>query len=67
QLSRPRRTAAPAPDLHWAAGTAALQVGCWLAGGLPDALGSVLIPDADRALRVRPLRAHPGCACRTPR
>ncbi|MFT4215680.1 MAG: hypothetical protein QM619_00610 [Micropruina sp.] len=63
QLSRPRPVDAPVPDLHWAAGLAVLHAACWLAGGLPDSLGATLALDAERALRMRRLRPHPGCGC----
>lgn len=63
QLSRPRSSGADAAGLHWAAGLAVLHATSWLAGAAPDSLGTALVLDADRALRVRPLRAHPGCGC----
>lgn len=63
QLSRPRATDAAAVDLQWAASSATLQAASWLAGGVPDSLGACLVLDADGALRVRRLRAHPGCGC----
>ena len=43
--------------------TAALQAASWLAGGQPDTLGVTLVLDAQRTLRARRLRAHPGCGC----
>lgn len=63
QLSRPRVRAPRPAQEHWAAGTAALHVAGWLAGELPDSLGAALEADAGGALRVRPLRPHPGCGC----
>ena len=63
QLSRPRRARARPPHEHWAAGAAALHAAAWMAGEVPDSLGAALELDAAGALRVRPLRAHPGCGC----
>ncbi len=63
QLSRPRTADAPSVDLQWAVSSATLQAASWLAGGVPDSLGACLVLDADGALRVRRLRAHPGCGC----
>ncbi len=63
QLSRPRSSDAAPAGLHWAAGVAVLHATSWLAGGVPDSLGAGLVLDLDGALRVRPLRAHPGCGC----
>ncbi len=63
QLGRRRGTDAAPAELHWAASTAALQAASWLAGGQPDTLGVTLVLDAQRTLRARRLRAHPGCGC----
>lgn len=63
QLSRPRLADAGSADLHWVAGGAVRHAVSWLAGGAPDSLGACLVMDAAGALRVRPLRAHPGCGC----
>lgn len=63
QLCLPRTGRARGADLQWAVATAAVQVQTWLAGGLPDALGTSLELDADGSLRARGLRAHPGCGC----
>ncbi|MFT3970248.1 MAG: hypothetical protein QM695_08200 [Micropruina sp.] len=63
QLSRSRSSDAGPADLHWAAGVAVLHATSWLAGGVPDSMGAGLVLDLDGALRVRPLRAHPGCGC----
>lgn len=62
QLCR-QRPDAPALTLNWAASTAALHAVAWLEGALPDSLGAGLELSADRQLRLRPLRAHPGCGC----
>lgn len=63
QLCLPRNGPPDAADLHWAVATAAVQVRSWLAGGLPDTLGTSLELDADGSLRARRLRAHSGCGC----
>lgn len=63
QLSRPRGHGPGRAEEQWAAGTAVLHAGGWLAGELPDSLGAALELDAGGALRFRPLRPHPGCGC----
>lgn len=63
QLCLPRTAPPAGADLHWAVATAAVQVRSWLAGCLPDALGTSLELDADGSLRARRLRAHPRCGC----
>lgn len=63
QLCRQRPAPARAAELHWAASTTVLHACSWLAGRLPDSVAATLILDADGSLRVRRLRAHPGCGC----
>lgn len=63
QLCRQRPAPVRAAELHWAASTAVLHARSWLAGRLPDSVAATLILDADGSLRVRRLRAHPGCGC----
>lgn len=63
QLCRQRPAPGRGAELHWAASTAVLHARSWLAGRLPDSVAATLILDADGSLRVRRLRAHPGCGC----
>jgi hypothetical protein len=63
-----RQTVTPEPTLlAWAASTAAVQVRAWLAGGLPETVGSTLeLGLADFRLGSRSWPAHPGCGCLMP-
>lgn len=63
QLCLPRPRTPQGAELHWLVATAAVQVRSWLAGAVPDTLGTALELDAEGSLRARPLRAHPGCGC----
>lgn len=63
-----RESVRPEPTLlAWAATNAAVQVRCWLAGGLPETAGSTLeLGLADFRLRSRNWPGHPGCGCLLP-